>query len=160
MSLVAAYSHGTRREHWTPSKMVPPIDSPSIPARTDTLEEDQTERGGLATVLVKLLDDAGAAIYRDRDAAHACITRASALLRAQWDRDCSGYEQPPATLVQGGLAPWQIVRVKAHVNPIPEKREKAFEEQGMASFHGTARFGEPRRRRVASPTNSCLLTIC
>ena len=71
---------------------------------------DLAERGRLAAIVIKLLDDAGEAIYRDRDAARTCIARASALLRDDTQR-----EQAPTTLVQGGLAPWQVSRVKAHV---------------------------------------------
>ena len=73
-------------------------------------EPDLAERGRLAAIVIKLLDDAGEAIYRDRDAARSCIARASALLR-----DDAHQEPAPATVVQGGLAPWQIARVKAHV---------------------------------------------
>src|SRR5262249_56430552 len=50
-------------------------------------------------------------IYRDRDAARACIARASALLR-----DDIGHAQAPGTLVRGGLAPWQIARIRAHID--------------------------------------------
>src|SRR5215470_10168272 len=73
-------------------------------------EPDVAARGRLAAIVIKLLDDAGAAIYRDRDAAQVCIARASALLREDVH-----HERAAATLVEGGLAPWQIVRVKAHI---------------------------------------------
>jgi AraC family transcriptional regulator len=63
-----------------------------------------------AATVIKLLEDADEAIERDRDAARACIARASALLR-----DDVRPAQAPAALAQGGLAPWQIARVKAHV---------------------------------------------
>jgi len=80
-------------------------------SRTRTVAQpDLAERGRLAAVVIKLLDDAGAAIYRDRDAARVCIARATALLR-----DDIRHEPASATLVQGGLAPWQISRVKAYI---------------------------------------------
>jgi len=60
--------------------------------------------------VVRVLEDADEAIYRDREAAKACIARASALLRDEAD-----YDRMPATLVRGGLTPWQMRRVKAHV---------------------------------------------
>jgi AraC-like DNA-binding protein len=63
-----------------------------------------------AATVIKLLADADEAIERDRDAARACIARASALLR-----DDILPAHAPAALIQGGLAPWQIARVKAHV---------------------------------------------
>src|SRR5262249_38509674 len=43
--------------------------------------QDPAEHGKLAVILVRLLDDAADAIYRDREAARTCITRASALLQ-------------------------------------------------------------------------------
>src|SRR5499433_36240 len=82
--------------------------TPTVDARAG--QPDLAERGRLAAIVIKLLDDAGEAIYRDRDAARSCIARASALLR-----DDIGHEHAPATLVRGGLAPWQIARVRAHI---------------------------------------------
>jgi AraC-like DNA-binding protein len=73
-------------------------------------QQDRRERGRLAATVIKLLADADDVIDRDRDAARACIARASALLR-----DDVRPAHAPAALVQGGLAPWQISRVKAHV---------------------------------------------
>src|SRR5262249_42449375 len=73
-------------------------------------QSDLPECGRLAAIVIKLLDDADEAIYRDRDVARTCIARASALLR-----DDTRREPASTTLVQGGLAPWQISRVKAHV---------------------------------------------
>ena len=75
--------------------------------------EDPAEHGKLAVILVRLLDDAADAIYRDREAARTCIARASALLQAHQDRDILG--EASATLVSGGLAPWQIARVGTYV---------------------------------------------
>jgi len=63
-----------------------------------------------AATVIKLLEDAGEVIDRDRDAARACIARASTMLR-----DDIRPAHDPAALAQGGLAPWQISRVKAHV---------------------------------------------
>lgn len=78
-------------------------------------QEEVAERGRLAAILVRLLDGAGEAIYRDREAARAYIARASALLQAQRGQDDTGDEHAPVTLVRGGLAPWQINRVRAYV---------------------------------------------
>jgi transcriptional regulator GlxA family with amidase domain len=75
----------------------------------------RVEQESLSAVLARLLDDAREAILRDRDTALACIVRASALLRTQRGRDDSGQDPVPAALVRGGLAPWQIIRIKAHV---------------------------------------------
>ncbi|HUL04934.1 MAG TPA: AraC family transcriptional regulator [Candidatus Acidoferrum sp.] len=82
----------------------------TLAAHSGGRQQDLRERGRLAATVIKLLEDADDVIGRDRDAARACIARASALLR-----DDIRPAHAPAALVQGGLAPWQIARVKAHV---------------------------------------------
>ncbi len=82
----------------------------TLAATSGVQQRDPGGRGRLAATVIKLLEDADEVIDRNRDAARACIARASALLR-----DDIRPAQAPAALVQGGLAPWQISRVKAHV---------------------------------------------
>jgi AraC family transcriptional regulator len=82
----------------------------TLTADTGLQQQDRRERGRLAATVIKLLADADEVIGRDRDAARACIARASALLR-----DDVRPAHASAALVQGGLAPWQISRVKVHV---------------------------------------------
>lgn len=77
-------------------------------------QDDTAEHEGLAAILVRLLEDADKAINRNRDAARACIARASALLRVQ-RRRVGGYEHASVTLVRGGLAPWQMARANAYI---------------------------------------------
>lgn len=46
-------------------------------------------------------------------------------------------------IVRGGLRidwPALVAFKRGFTNPLPVKREKSFQEQGMATFHGTARF--------------------
>ena len=81
----------------------------TLTADTGLQQQDRRERGRLAATVIKLLADADEVIGRDRDAARACIARASALLR-----DDVRPAHASAALVQGGLAPWQISRVKVH----------------------------------------------
>src|SRR5215471_11750514 len=69
----------------------------------------------LVVVLIRLLDDAAEAIYRDRAAAETCIARASALLQAHQHQDIPGEERTTSALASGGLAPWKIVRVRTYV---------------------------------------------
>src|SRR6476646_10768168 len=76
-------------------------------ADTGIRQRDPGGHGRLAATVIKLLADADEVIGRDRDAARACIARASALLR-----DDVRPAHASAALVQGGLAPWQISRVK------------------------------------------------
>lgn len=73
------------------------------------------ESGALAAIVVKLLDDAGKALDLDRTAAAAAIARASALMQADHDRRAVGPDAGPAEPARGGLAPWQIRKVKAHI---------------------------------------------
>jgi len=84
--------------------------SPGDPTQIGVGREDAAERGKRVAILVRILEDAHEAIDRDREAARAYIARASALLRDDIEDD-----QGPVTLIRGGLAPWQIIRVKAHI---------------------------------------------
>jgi len=69
------------------------------------------ESGLLAEVVVKLLDEAGRALGRDSEAARSGIARAVALLNAARDRSDRAADVPS----RGGLAPWQIRLVRAHI---------------------------------------------
>jgi AraC family transcriptional regulator len=65
----------------------------------------------VANSLAKLLDTARRELERDRDAAKASLVTASHILQAEIER-CSG-ANGSAT---GGLAAWQIVRVRAYID--------------------------------------------
>jgi AraC family transcriptional regulator len=65
----------------------------------------------VANSLAKLLDTARRELERDRDAAKASLVTASHILQAEIER-CSG-AHGSAT---GGLAAWQIVRVRAYID--------------------------------------------
>jgi len=113
MSLAsAAHQIASLDARHAPSSVTTPNGSPAVASGG---QDEVAERGMLAAILVRLLDDAGEALYRDRDAARAYIARASALLRAQRGQDNTSHEHAPVTLVRGGLAPWQINRVRAYV---------------------------------------------
>lgn len=73
------------------------------------------DAGALAAIVVKLLDDAGRALDGDRQAAAAAIARASALLQADHDRWAAQADSGASEPARGGLAPWQIRKVKAHI---------------------------------------------
>src|SRR5262245_40429966 len=115
MSLVSDYDHSVSQNARSDSAVAIRSDPPTGIARAGAGREELTEQEGLAAILVRLLHDAGEAIYRDRDAAQACITRASALLRAQRGQDDASDEHGPVKLVRGGLAPWQILRIRTHI---------------------------------------------
>jgi len=65
----------------------------------------------LANSLAKLLDTARRELERDRDAAKASLVTASHILQAEIER-CSGANGS----TRGGLAAWQIVRVRAYID--------------------------------------------
>jgi|SRR5882672_9600170 len=118
-----------------------------------------------AATVIKLLQDADEAIERDRDAARACIARASALLR-----DDTRPAHAPAALVQGGLAPWQIARVKAHVEAHLESTLRMRDLAAIARLStghfcrafarsfGTAPFAYVAGRRLARAQELMLTT--
>src|SRR4051794_9524952 len=65
----------------------------------------------VANSLAKLLDTARRELERDRDAAKALLVTASHLLQAEIER-CSGANGSH----RGGLAAWQITRVRAYID--------------------------------------------
>ena len=65
----------------------------------------------VANSLAKLLDTARRELERDRDAAKASLVTASQILQAEIER-CSGANGS----ITGGLAAWQIVRVRAYID--------------------------------------------
>ena len=65
----------------------------------------------VANSLAKLLETARRELERDRDAAKASLVTASHILQAEIER-CSGAHG--ATM--GGLAAWQILRVRAYID--------------------------------------------
>lgn len=67
--------------------------------------------GYLANSLARLVDTARRELERDREAAKASLATASTILQAEIER-CSGANGPTA----GGLAGWQILRVRAYID--------------------------------------------
>lgn len=110
MSLTSAYGQIPTADAAYATAIAQQQAAQALAADAGPQQQDRRERGKLAATVIKLLADADDVIDRDRNAARACIARASALLR-----DDVRPAHAPAALVQGGLAPWQISRVKAHV---------------------------------------------
>jgi AraC family transcriptional regulator len=69
------------------------------------------EFGYLANSLAQLVETARREIERDHEAAKASLATASTILQAEIER-CSGANG----LTRGGLAAWQIVRVRAYID--------------------------------------------
>jgi AraC family transcriptional regulator len=67
--------------------------------------------GYLANSLARLLDAARRELERDREAAKASLATASTILQAEIER-CSGANGATT----GGLAAWQILRVRAYID--------------------------------------------
>jgi AraC-like DNA-binding protein len=73
-------------------------------------------QAGTAAAMLKLLRDADAALERSPKEAKACIARASAMLQFEQDRARLGSDRAWPAPVRGGLAPWQTLRVKSHID--------------------------------------------
>lgn len=71
--------------------------------------------GLLGPTLSKLLDDANNALESDTDAARSCLAQASALLRDRVMPGESGKPRGTPSAARSGLAPWQVRRVRAHI---------------------------------------------
>src|ERR1700693_4137525 len=65
----------------------------------------------VANSLAKLLETARRELERDQEAARASLVTASHIARAEIDR-CSGANGT----IRGGLATWQILRVRAYID--------------------------------------------
>lgn len=73
------------------------------------------KRSSCTTIVLKLLEDAARILVDDREAALASIDRAGAILREDPGHWARGVDRMPAGLAPGGLAAWQIRRVRAHI---------------------------------------------
>jgi len=77
----------------------------------DTLSPTDLEFGYLANSLAQLLETARREFERDSKLAKASLVTASHILQAEIER-CSGANDS----TRGGLAAWQVVRVRAYVD--------------------------------------------
>jgi len=116
MSLAPACDQTTTSDTRHASTVATRPDLPAIATERDSGQEALARHIRLAATLVKILRSAAEAIYRDRDKARAHIDRSLALLQANQDGGEIGHGHSAATLVRGGLAPWQIARVRAHID--------------------------------------------
>jgi AraC family transcriptional regulator len=87
----------------------------------------------LATRVLWLLQTATNEMERDRDVARSFITRASSLLQIEADRRASD----DIALRRGGLAPWQIRRVKAFVEEHLDQSISIRDLSGVACLSST-----------------------
>jgi AraC family transcriptional regulator len=98
----------------------------------------------VADTVGRLLSDAGKALSTDLDAAEICLTQASVLLRAEVRRQSQ--QSPPragVSVARGGLAPWQIRRVTAHIKSHLAERIKGsdfLELTGLSGSHFSRAF--------------------
>ena len=83
--------------------------------------------GDIATILLKLLHDAGRYVERDRCAAHACLDRASALLESERSRAAHHSAELQLGERRPLLAPWQVKRVTTYVSEHLDAPIKLYE---------------------------------
>ena len=87
--------------------------SEAIGTQWSELDDQRSgELADISTVLADLLASARQAFDRDRETARRCLTEAAALVEG------IGLGRPPfdGALAQGGLAPWQMRRIRIHVD--------------------------------------------
>lgn len=89
-------------------------DAPGGAIERGAADELLDRSGRFAAIVARLLDKAGRALRSDREAAIACIARASELLQAERDRHRAG--GAPTMPARGGLPSWQMRRVAAYVD--------------------------------------------
>ncbi|QEX14965.1 hypothetical protein FRZ44_02450 [Hypericibacter terrae] len=126
--------------------------------------------GDVQATVVQLLTSATGFLERDQGAARRCLNRATSLLESLKPAEDAEAEEGPAYLARGGLAPWQINRLKALVE---SQLASAITLEEMAelcrlSVSHFARafkisFGEPPhgyvvRRRIARAREMMLAT--
>ncbi|MET4198668.1 AraC family transcriptional regulator [Bradyrhizobium sp. LA8.1] len=80
-------------------------------AATESSFADEQQFHVIANSVAKLLETARRELGRDQEAAEASLATASHILQAEIER-CSGANSP----TRGGLAAWQIVRVRAYID--------------------------------------------
>jgi AraC-like DNA-binding protein len=123
-----------------------------------------SEPTALNTAILRLLEDACTMLERDREAARSIIRRASALLRAERQTT------ERASLLRGGLAPWQEQRVVKHIDDALRERIRIsdlaaitrlsasyFARAFKASF-GESPYGFILRRRLERAQEVMLTT--
>jgi AraC family transcriptional regulator len=75
-----------------------------------------SEPGSILPVLNKLLDDARGALEGDNATARSFLVQALTLLHQQDAPTRTDLQAVPIPPARGGLAPWQIRRVRAHID--------------------------------------------
>jgi AraC-like DNA-binding protein len=107
------------------------------------------------TAVVRLLANASGYLERDQLAAKRCINRAASLLESLAPMRGRTGKDSPSRLVSGGLAPWQIHRLKAHVEAnlaatiaIEQMAELCRLSVSHFARAFKASFGEPPHRYV------------
>lgn len=129
----------------------------------------------LHIVVAELFKAVSNALQDERESAEECIRRASAILRVDLPVAISGFAVPlpsaaPSKPMRGGLAPWQIRRVRTHIETnldaaITTKDLAALAR--LSSFHfsrafrdsfGDSPHGYVMRRRVERAQGLMLTT--
>ena len=95
-------------------------DATSIASKDNTGSADLFGAGApgdldVQSALVMLLTNASGYLERDQLAAKRCIRRATSLLESLAPTQGRAGKDGPSRLISGGLAPWQINRLKAYV---------------------------------------------
>jgi len=92
----------------------------------------------VADTVGRLLSDAGKALSTDLDTAEICLAQASVLLQVERRRQClQPTSRAGVSLARGGLAPWQIRRVIAHIDAHLAERIKVSDFRELTGLSGS-----------------------
>jgi AraC family transcriptional regulator len=87
-----------------------------VPAFDSGAGQSCRKDGNSSALAIKLLDAAADVMKRDPEAAMAYIARATDLLRVDLAASYHHPDEVTAGLARGGLTPWQMRRVTAHID--------------------------------------------
>lgn len=110
---------------------------------------------GVIAILSRLLHDAEEVMEKDWDAARACISLASTILRNEFTVKSA---DAPAATPRGGLAPWQLLRAKTYISENLHRPIK-IDALGRATQLSAGYFSRAFKRSVGcSPQSYISLT--
>jgi AraC family transcriptional regulator len=106
--------------------------------RHEFIADEASRLHKVADTIGRLLSDAGKVLNTDLDAAEICLAQASVLLQAERRRRClQPAPRAGVSLARGGLAPWQIRRVIAHIGSHLAERIKVSDFRGLTGLSGS-----------------------
>jgi AraC family transcriptional regulator len=125
------------------------VSAPTCGARSEGLGAQEPGSCGSNHALVSLLATATAALDTDPRAAKSCIQRAAALLGIELSPGGDGAAE--RSCLRGGLAPWQVKRLRSHIEDKLDSRIRATDLADLVQLSGSHFFRAFRKTFGAAP---------